>query len=119
MRLALLLLLASSCTTSGDHAVTGTYLTNYDGVVVNVPNGSSGASVVEVTARDQDGYTLDDGYFHSESVSSTFSVIVPNGSINVDVFLKTQTTDGNDRHVEYQIDGPIENDVDLGLVDLE
>jgi hypothetical protein len=115
MRLVLLLLLASSCTTSGDHAVTGTYLTNYDGVVVD----GAGASVVEVTARDQDGYTLDDGYFHSESVESTFSVIVPDGSINVDVFLNTQTTDGNDRHIEYQIDGPIEHDVDLGLVDLE
>ena len=119
MRLVLLLILASSCTTSADHAVAGTYLTNFDGVIVNVPGGSSGGSVVEVTARDQDGNMLDDGYFHSETVESTFTVIVPDGSINVDVVLKTQTTDGNDRHIEYQIDGPIENDVDLGLVDLE
>ena len=115
MRLVLLLILASSCTTSGDHAVTGTYLTNYDGVTVD----GAGASVVEVVARDQAGYVLDDGYFHSETVSSTFSVIVPDGSVDVDVFLTSQTTDGNDRHVEYQIDGPIVHDVDLGLVDLE
>ena len=119
MRLALLLILASSCTTSADHAVTGTYLTNYDGVVINDQNGSSGASVVEVIAHDQDGYMIDDGYFHSETVSAPFSVIVPDGSVDVRVLLKTQTTDGNDRHVEYQIDGPIQRDVDLGVVDLE
>ncbi|MEO8841274.1 MAG: hypothetical protein ABI591_22680 [Kofleriaceae bacterium] len=115
MRLALLLILASSCTTSADHVVSGTYLTNYDGVTVD----GAGASVVVVTARDQYGSTLDEGYFHSETVSSTFSLLVPDGSVDVDVFLTTQTTDGNDRHIEYQIDGPIDNDVDLGLVDLQ
>ncbi|MEO6773825.1 MAG: hypothetical protein ABI467_12535 [Kofleriaceae bacterium] len=118
MRLVVLMIFASSCTTAADHVVSGTYLTNFDGVVVNERDGST-ESVVEVTAHDEAGGMLDDGFFHSESVSGPFSVTVPDGSIDVRVLLKSQTTDGNDQHIEYQIDGPIEHDVDLGVVDLE
>jgi hypothetical protein len=115
MRFALLLILASSCTTAGDHVASGTYDTNYDGVIVD---DGIGASVVEVKVDNQDGSPVQDLFFHSDSVDGSFTFTVPDGSVNVLVWFDSKTADGKDQHAEYEIDGPVENDVDMGYVEL-
>ena len=95
--------------------VTGTYDTNADqGVFVD---GYSEA-VVEVVVSDEAGYPLDDAYFHSESIAGPFTFTVPDGSVNVRVRFESKDTDGQGRHVEYQIDGPVDHDVDMGFIEL-
>ena len=115
MRIALLLILASSCTTAADHVVSGTYETNYDGVLVD---NDIGSSVVEVHVDNQDGSPRQDLYFHSDTVAGAFAFTVPDGAANVLVWFDSKTSDGNDQRVEYEIDGPVERDVDMGYIEL-
>jgi hypothetical protein len=115
----LLLLLAASCMSTSEQAITGEYLTNFDSVTVTLPGGGmSGSSVVEVTVRDEFGDTYDHGYFHSETVNGTFQLSAPDGSTNLHALFVQHTADGNDHHIEYLIEGPIHSTVEMGLVDL-
>lgn len=116
MRFAIVAILAIAACTTNDHSISGTYSTNFDGPPVILSDGSEvGSSVVRVTVHDADG-VLDDEYFHSDSVVGPFSTTVADALTDVYVNIVQETMDGEHDEVDYLIEGPIDSDVDLGMV---
>lgn len=108
MKLALLIVALTGCLGS-DHELFGTYETNYDSC-------DSGRSCVEVTACDATGAILDHGRFSDPTVEGHFAVHVPDGATGVHLLWHQHTFDGRDHVVEGVLDGPVDEDLDLGLI---
>ena len=116
MRTVLFAFVIAGCTTSSEHAIYGTYETNFDGITIHDQYGEDPGGVVEVVATDPTGFQFDDAFFHSESVEGPFSVQVPDGAVSVHLRFKQFTADNADHTIEAIADGPITGDVDAGLI---
>jgi len=115
MRTVLLSILLAGCTSS-EHSIYGIYETNYDSVAISDSGGYSSAGVVEVTATDQWGEFLDDAFFRNESIEGPFTVQVPDGSVAVHLKFKQFTSDGANPTIYAIADGPVNGDIDAGLI---
>jgi hypothetical protein len=117
MRHALLIaLILPACATSSEHTISGTYDTgNYDSPPVYQDGQLTGASVVEITARDAWGDTFDQGTFHDPSIEGSFALTVPDGADKVHLIFVDRTGDG-DHQAEYVVIDPVYDDLDVGTV---
>jgi len=118
MRHALLIaLVLPACATSSDHTISGYYDTqSYDSPPVYDQNGNvTGASVVQITARDAWGDTFDEGTFHDPTVEGSFALSVPDGADKVHLIFVDVGSSGN-RQAEYVVTEPLYSDLDVGTV---
>ena len=120
MRHALLLIAAvlPACAASSDRAISGQYNTqSFDSPPVYGPNGElTGASVVEITARDPWGDTFDTGTFHDPTQVGSWSLTVPDGADKVHLVFLERTSDNMDRQAEYVVVGAVTSDLDVGTL---
>ena len=115
--LFLIAALLPACATSSDHTISGYYDTqSYDSPPVYDQNGNiTGASVVQITARDPWGDTFDEGTFHDPTVEGAFSLTVPDGADKVHLIFVDIGSTGN-HQAEYVVIDPVYSDLDVGTV---
>lgn len=118
MRHALLIgLLLPACATSSDHSIFGQYFVqSYDSPPVYENGQETGASVVEITARDPWGDVFDQGTFHDPTQVGSFSLTVPDGADQVQLIFLERTSDNMDHHLEADVTEAVYRDLDVGTV---
>jgi hypothetical protein len=120
MRHALLIaLVLPACATGSDHTISGKYFSpGYDTPPVYQNGQLTGATVVEITARDPWRNEFDQGTFHDPTQVGSWALSVPDGADKVHLIFVEKSGDNMDKQAEYVVVNPVTDDLDVGTVDL-
>ena len=91
---------------------------SFDSPPVYQDGQETGASVVEITARDTWGDVFDQGTFHDPTQVGSFSLNVPDGADQVHLIFVEKTSDNMDHTVDATVTEAVYRDLDVGTVEL-